>query len=224
MTHEIGLSWLAEQCDDIADLRPAELDCFDEQGRGRVSAMLMVAERSVADLVPSASRQLGRDTGRLLESAVPDETIRTAWVGSTDHVFDPGKEKVDARVWLEMLASAWLAAEVRREPEFIPSAADPVTEDAARAAVLRAMGPFAADVARAHEEGERYNWLPLPHLVPALEQLVSEVCADLGFRLFLRAVKRYELPVDGTSLTAFTALGERFGYPELLVEEGLRRV
>ncbi|WP_130332416.1 hypothetical protein [Streptomyces sp. BK022] len=66
--------------------------------------------------------------------------------------------------------------------------------------------------------------MPLPHLVPALERVVSEVCADLGFRMFLRAVKRYELPVDGTSLVEFTALGERFGCPEPLVEEGLHQV
>ncbi|MGW5304630.1 hypothetical protein ACWERF_11905 [Streptomyces griseoluteus] len=221
MTHEIGLTWIAEQCDEMTDLPHAELDCLVE--RGPVSTMVMVAGRSVTDLEPPASLQLGRDTRRLLESAVSDETIRTAWIGSTDHAFDPRREGVDARVWLEMLYSAWLAAEVRQQPGFVPPAADPVTSEASRVAVLRAMGPFAASLTRAHAEGEQFNEMPLPHLVPALERVVSEVCADLGFRLFLRALKRYVLPVDGASLAAFVALGEQFGHPEFLVEEGLQQ-
>ncbi|MFD4723571.1 hypothetical protein ACFWNW_00685 [Streptomyces seoulensis] len=222
MTHEIGLTWVAEQCDEMTDLSHTELDCLVE--RGPVSTTVMVAARSVTDLEPPANLQLGRDTRRLLESAVSDETIRTAWIGSTDHAFDPRREGVDARVWLEMLDSAWLAAKIRQEPGFNPPAADPVADEASRVAVLRAMGPFVVGLTRAHVAGEQFNEMPLPHLMPALEQVVSEVCADLGFRLFLRALKRYELPVDGCSLAAFTALGEQFGFPEPLVEEGLPQI
>ena len=47
--------------------------------------------------------------------------------------------------------SAWLSAESRRAPGYIPPNADPVTDDALRAAVLRAMGPVAADLTLADE-------------------------------------------------------------------------
>ncbi|MFJ1602294.1 hypothetical protein ACIOHS_02790 [Streptomyces sp. NPDC088253] len=60
-------------------------------------------------------------------------------------------------------------------------------------------------------------------LVPALERVVTEACADLGYRLFLRAVKAYFVPVpaDGKTYGRFVALGERFGYPYWVVREGL---
>ncbi|MFF4042763.1 hypothetical protein [Streptomyces sp. NPDC001816] len=59
-------------------------------------------------------------------------------------------------------------------------------------------------------------------LVPALERVVTESCADLGYRLFLRAMKAYHVPADRPRLVALgVALGERFGYPYWVVREGL---
>jgi hypothetical protein len=48
-------------------------------------------------------------------------------------------------------------------------------------------------------------------------------CADLGYRLFLRAVKAYLVPVpeDTELYDTVVALAERFGYPEELVRDGL---
>lgn len=65
--------------------------------------------------------------------------------------------------------------------------------------------------------------VPVTDLVPALERVVTEACADLGYRLFLRAVKAYFVPVpaDGDTYRRFVALGERFGYPRWVVREGL---
>lgn len=220
MTCEMGLSWLSEQCGEIADLLPAELDCLVE--RGPVSAMVLIAERSVTDLDRPAALQLGRDVRRLLDSALPEKTIRTAWVGSTDHAFDPCKGDIGPRTWLERIESAWLSAEFRHAPGFVPPAADPVTDETLRAAVLRAMSPVAASLTSADEEAQRFNPLPLAGLVPALEQMVVQVCADLGYRLFLRAVKLYAVPISATSRERFVALGARFGYPERLVVKGLR--
>ncbi|MFD9429004.1 MULTISPECIES: hypothetical protein [unclassified Streptomyces] len=221
MTYETGLAWLAEQCMEMTELLPPELDCLVE--RGPVSAMVLIAERSVSELDGSAGLQLGRDVRRLLDSTLPEETMRTAWAGSTDHAFDPCKEDVGPRAWLKRIESAWLAAEFRRAAGFVPPAADPVTGDAPRAAALRAIGRAAADLTLAHEDGQRYNPLPQPGLVPALEQVIVQVCADLGYRLFLRAMKMYDVAVDTSSLDAFVALGKQFGYPDPLVEEGLNQ-
>ncbi|MFF3373032.1 hypothetical protein ACFYXF_08725 [Streptomyces sp. NPDC002680] len=222
MTYETGLTWLSEQCDELADLPPAEMDCLIE--RGPVSAMLLITERSVRELGHPASRQLGRDVRRLLDSGLADDTIRTAWVGSTDYAFDPAKQQVGAREWLERIESAWLAAESHRDPGFTPPPADPVTDESLRAAVYGAMAPVAAALTRAHEEGEVFNPLPLSApLVPALEQVVTGADADLGFRLFLRAVRHHALPLDGPCRAALVTLGERLGHPEGAVEQGLQR-
>ncbi|SCF56516.1 hypothetical protein [Streptomyces sp. Ncost-T10-10d] len=59
--------------------------------------------------------------------------------------------------------------------------------------------------------------------MPAPEEMVVQVCADLGYRLFLRAVKLHAVPIGATSREEFVALGARFGYPERLVVEGLQR-
>lgn len=221
MTYETGLSWLSEQCGEMTDLLPSELDCLVE--RGPVSAMVLIAERSVTDLDGPAALQLGRDVRRLLDSALAEETIRTAWVGSTDHVFDPCKEDVGPRAWLKKIKAAWLSAEFRCAPRFVPPAADPVTDDTLRAAVVRAMGGVVADLTLADEAGQQFNSLPQTGLVPALEQVVVHVCADLGYRLFLRAMKAYYVAVDASSRDAFVALGRQFGYPDPLVEEGLNQ-
>ncbi|MFE9913219.1 hypothetical protein [Streptomyces clavifer] len=222
MTYQTGLAWLSEQCDDLAGLPPAEMDCLIE--RGPVSAILLITERSVRELGHPASLQLGRDVRRLLDSGLADDTIRTAWVGSTDHAVDPTKQEVGAREWLDRVESTWLAAESDRDPGFTPPAAEPVTDEALCAAAIRAIAPVAAALTRAHEEGEVFNPLPLPApLVPALEQVITRACADLGFRLFLRAVKRYALPLDGPCRAALVALGERLSHPEGAVDLGLQR-
>ncbi|UXY32922.1 hypothetical protein [Streptomyces sp. HUAS TT20] len=61
----------------------------------------------------------------------------------------------------------------------------------------------------------------VPDLVPALERVVTEACADLGYRLFLRTMKAYFVEIDQDRCDTFTALGERFGYPEFLVDDNL---
>ncbi|WP_330176693.1 hypothetical protein OG875_26235 [Streptomyces sp. NBC_01498] len=57
MPGETGLPWLAEQCGEPADPRPAELDLLVE--RGPVSAMVLIAERSVTDLATYPARTRG---------------------------------------------------------------------------------------------------------------------------------------------------------------------
>ncbi|MFJ5294783.1 hypothetical protein [Streptomyces sp. NPDC088348] len=61
----------------------------------------------------------------------------------------------------------------------------------------------------------------VPGVVHALQQVVSEACADLGYRLFLRAMKAYSVEISEERGEKFLALGERFGYPEFLVDDNL---
>ncbi|WP_234541491.1 hypothetical protein [Streptomyces shenzhenensis] len=53
--------------------------------------------------------------------------------------------------------------------------------------------------------------------------MVERVDADLGFRLFLRMLKASALPIGLRDHQAFLAVGERFGYPDL-VDEGYLHV
>jgi hypothetical protein len=94
-----------------------------------------------------------------------------------------------------------------------------VLDERARQAVLRVIHPVADDLD--HAAANPGYGLPVPGLVPALEQVVTEACADLGYRLFLRAMKAYFVEIDKTSHDAFIALGQRFGYPEFLVDDNL---
>ncbi|KUN93071.1 hypothetical protein [Streptomyces resistomycificus] len=217
MPEEIGLSWVAAQCDDLVDLPVEDLDSLAE--RGPLAAVVRIAERSVTDLDRPAALQLGRDVRRLLDSPLAEETLHTVWLGSTDKVFDPARDGVGARDWLRGIEEAWLSAQRRDDPAFVPPAAGPVTDEELRRAVLRVMAPLATDLTNAAETG--IYPLPLPGLVPAQEQVVVQCCADLGYRMFLRAVKAYFVAVDENTRDALVALGERFGYPRTLVEGGL---
>lgn len=67
----------------------------------------------------------------------------------------------------------------------------------------------------------RRHGVSVAGFVPALEAVVSQACADLGYRLFLRAMKEYFLRVEVPGYETFIALGKRFGYPPYLVGDNL---
>ncbi|WKK22813.1 hypothetical protein QZH56_29285 [Streptomyces olivoreticuli] len=84
-----------------------------------------------------------------------------------------------------------------------------------RRAVLEQIRPVVGELEQAALKA------PVPSVVPALEQVASKACADLGYRLFLRAMKAYRVEISEERCEAFIALGERFGYPEFLVDDNL---
>ncbi|MFG2919708.1 hypothetical protein ACGF0D_43430, partial [Kitasatospora sp. NPDC048298] len=57
-------------------------------------------------------------------------------------------------------------------------------------------------------------------VLPALEAAVTELGPDLGFRLFLRAMKVYFIPIGPARLSRFEEIGRRLGYHEWVVEDG----
>ncbi|MFB7600984.1 hypothetical protein [Streptomyces sp. NPDC056160] len=61
----------------------------------------------------------------------------------------------------------------------------------------------------------------LPDIAQALEQVVTLAEADLGFRLFLRALKAYSVRLPKEHYDRFLVLGEQLGYPLALVRDGL---
>jgi hypothetical protein len=217
MREETGLSWVAAECDDLEDLPPEELDCLAE--RGPVEAMLRVAERSVTALSHQAAVRLGRDVRRLLESSLPDTAIRTVWLGATDHVFDPAKDGINATTWLRKMEQAWLTAARRNDPAFVPPPAAPETDERLRRDVLQAIERVSRDLTGAVEN--RIYPLPLPDLVRALEEVTVRACADLGYRMLLRALKANGVAVDTETQDTFIELANRLGHPRSLVTDDL---
>jgi predicted DNA-binding protein len=63
--------------------------------------------------------------------------------------------------------------------------------------------------------------LPSPDALSALEEVAARVHPDLGFRLFLRALKVYSVRIEKARYDRFQALGQRFGHPAALIDFGL---
>lgn len=210
---DIGLTWLTGKCEYPMWLSQEDAERFLPEG-GPVEAMLALPEGAVTVFQRSYSRQLGEDVRRLLDSPLPDEVLHTVWRGATRY-FDPAEHGMDARTWLRRVDEVWLARVRQDDPAYVPPPPSPVVDEELRRAVLEQIGAVADELAHA---ALHTDWpAPLPDLVPALEQVVTRACADLGYRLFLRAMNAYFVEIEPERLRAFEALGERFGYPEYLI-------
>jgi hypothetical protein len=158
------------------------------------------------------------DLQLLLTAPLPDEVLNTLWLGATQAHFDPQGEGIGIRHWLEQLANVCLAR--IRQNQVLPLPAAPATgqDEGLREAVLAELdgvGPALAEAVVTSLYAP-----PLPNLVPALRRVVTEVDPDLGFRLLLRALKAYFMPISEVRYQRFLSLGERFGYHELVVDDG----
>ncbi|MEU3981701.1 hypothetical protein AB0F77_16620 [Streptomyces sp. NPDC026672] len=216
VTAEFGLSWISMQCDCMEQtLTVPELDCLVETGSKE--ALLLVAERSVTAIPAPGHTLLGQDVRRLLDSPLDDSVLRTVWVGGAGFAFDPKADKESLRDWLAGVETSWLNAERRTDPGFTPPPPAPSTDPALREAVLEAIDRVAPGLTAAADKG--ISAVPLVGMVPALTDVVERANADLGFRLFLRVLKAYCLPISPPDHHALLTLGERFGYRDL-VDEG----
>ncbi|KUN85243.1 hypothetical protein AQJ66_13865 [Streptomyces bungoensis] len=213
-TTDIGLTWVASQWEVLEEVYREYVRSRPDHGP--VMVWLRIVEMSVDEFDRSKAAQLGEDIRRLLNSSLTDATIRTVWLAATHGVFDPNEHGMSAGAWLRRAEETWLARVREDDPAFEPPPPRPVADDELRRAVLEALHPVAERLSRAVEDPPFGT--PVSGLVPALERVVTECCADLGYRLFLRAMKAYHVPADRPGLVA---LGERFGYPEWVVPEGL---
>lgn len=215
---DIGLSWVTSKWHIPDALSPEDAERFLPEG-GPSAWWLTLPASAVENFDRSKAVRLGLDIRTLVESPLPDGTIRTVWLGATHGTFDPEAYGFGARAWLRELEDAWLTRVREDDPVFTPPPPQPVLDERARQAVLGVIRPVAEDLDRA-ASNPGYG-LPVRGLVPALREAVTKACADLGYRLFLRAMKAYSVEIDTSSHDAFVALGQRFGYPEFLVDDNL---
>ncbi|MGW1070591.1 hypothetical protein ACWD4F_39580 [Streptomyces aureus] len=217
---DIGLTWIASRWM-VVDMFDREPDRHPRPEEGPLAEWLGFAALAVDEFDRSKAAQLGQDVQRLLRSPLPDETIRTVWLAATHGILDPAEHGMTARTWLRRIEEAWLARVRQDDPAFVPPPPQPVVDEELRRAVIQVIHSVEEPL-RLASERPPYG-VPATGLVPALERVVTEACADLGYRLFLRAVKTYfvSVPANGVTYDRFVALGERFGYPYWLVREGL---
>ncbi|MER5938111.1 hypothetical protein ABT121_12410 [Streptomyces sp. NPDC001928] len=164
--------------------------------------------------------QVGEDARSLLESALPDEVIRSLWLAADRGRFDPAGQGRTVRSWLRGWSQAYPPPAPKRPKSFAKYRSTmsfepprPVlVEEEIRDAVLAEIAAVEADLVRA---------VPLPGVVPALRRAVVEAGADLGFRLLLRILKACSVRVDKARYDRFLELGEPFEYHYGVVHDGL---
>lgn len=172
---------------------------------------------SVADRFDGAfAHQLLQDCLVLLDSPLSSRDVEILWLAGTFRDFDLERLGIDGRVWLRRIADICTDRIRRDDPSFMPVAAASVVDEAMKEAVraeIRSVGP-ALEQATAHHS---YN--AVAGVVPALKQVV-EIDPDLGYRLLLRAVKGYFVPISEDHYERYLALGDEFGLGEDIVDDG----
>ncbi|MGA5409628.1 hypothetical protein ACPCSC_20485 [Streptomyces lavendulocolor] len=171
---------------------------------------------SVADRFDGAfALQLLRDCLVLLDSPLSGRDVETLWLAGTFREFDLERIGIDGRMWLRRIADICTGRIRRDDPSFSPVPAAPVVDEATKEAVraeVRSVGP-ALEQATAHHS---YN--PLTGVVPALEQVV-DIDTGLAFRLLLRAVKAYSVPIGEARYERYLTLGDELGLGEDVVDD-----
>ncbi|MCF3133237.1 hypothetical protein [Streptomyces olivochromogenes] len=163
--------------------------------------------------------ELGVDVRCLLNSALPDGVVRTAWLAATHGRFDPAECESGVRGWLRRLAES--RPERRREPAPGYWLARPsIPEEELREAVVAEVRASAGPLGRAVAESDRAA-LPPGVVAESLEAVAREGDGDLGLRLFLRVLKVYGVPVGKEQYDRLMALDTALGWPGPLVYDGL---
>ncbi|WUH90800.1 hypothetical protein OG900_12295 [Streptomyces sp. NBC_00433] len=156
----------------------------------------------------AAAEDILADAVRLLESGLAPEVLMTLWLAATGRNHSPDRAGMDGRQWLGAVAE--ICAARRREDGPGPGAGSPEpARDAYAQAVLDEISLAGAALTVRTEE--QYATC-VPGVVPALRQAVQQVGPDLAFRLLLRVLDEYWVPISATQYDRYRALGERFGY------------
>ncbi len=179
------------------------------------AAGLEVVE-SVADQFEGAfAHQLLRDCLVLLDSPLSSRDVEILWLAGTFREFDLERLGIDGRVWLRRIADICTGRIRRDDPSFSPGTATPGVDEATKEAVraeVRSVGPTL------EQRTAHHSYHPLADVVPALEQAV-DIDADLAFRLLLRAVKAYSVPISEARYGRYLALGDELCLGEDVVDD-----
>ncbi|WNO71690.1 hypothetical protein [Streptomyces sp. AM8-1-1] len=197
---DFGLSGLAETLSSRTNLR------LDDP------VVLALAAKAAEE---DEDDQLGKDVRLLLDSSLSDTTIHALWLAAARRCFDPVELGSNVRAWLRRISDV-CPPQVRGRDPFEAKVLDAerpvVAEEELRAAVAAEIDRAAAGLERA---------VAVTGIVAALHQVVAQVDADLGLRMFLRAAKAYSMPIGMVQYDRLMAIGERLAYPAAAVYKDL---
>jgi predicted DNA-binding protein len=221
LTEAFALSPAPENTDAALGLVTAKLDAYDRERPVGSVDHLSADERSILGYDTSHDEwgygdDLREDVRGLVESPLTDEAIRTVWRAAAGGVWDPAAHGMSARDWLRRIDETCAVRPPRKVPgrrpapsplwDARPPAADEVRDD------------VVAEIRFCRERSA--GSLPSPDTLSALEE-VAVVHPELGFRLFLRALKAYSVRIDKEWYDRFQALADRFEHHSALVDSGL---
>ncbi|MFG2477059.1 hypothetical protein [Streptomyces fagopyri] len=222
LTEAFALSPAPESTGAALGLVTAKLDAYDLECPVDSVGHLSAEQRSILGYDTSHDEwgyadDLREDVRALVESSLTDEAIQAVWRAAAGGVWDPAAHGMSARDWLRRVDETCAARPRRKIPgrrpapssagDARPPAADEVREDVV--AEIRSI--------RDRPAGS----LPSADTLSALEEVAVRVHPDLGFRLFLRALKVCSVRIDKERYDRFQALGDRFDHHCGLVESGL---
>ncbi|MDF9815749.1 hypothetical protein [Streptomyces sp. SPB162] len=187
---------------------------FDERWVLEVTAREAVA--SVAARADGmAARAILEDATRLLTSSLPAWAVTAVWQGATGRQHDLERLEVDGRHWLSEVAEVCVEQLRANDPAYRSVTPKPAPDTRAGAVLDELL--LAGPALRAAAMGRTYR--EVAGLVSALDMVVTQVSPDLGFRLFLRAMCEYWVPISQAQYDRYEALGEHFGFGEFHVDD-----
>ncbi|MFI5681633.1 RNA polymerase sigma factor [Streptomyces cellulosae] len=201
---DFGLTGLTEQL--CSPDRPAADPAVD------LPAAFAVAARSADGSDGEEAVELGEDARRLLDGPLSEEVLHTVWLAAAGRIFDPAGHGMDIRTWLRSISDLATDRLRQNKRSYAPPPVQPVRDEDLCGEVVAEIRTLARDLAGA---------AALPDLAPGLEHVVTQADADLGFRLFLRALKAFSVRVSKEQYDRFLGIGERLGYPVAVVRDGL---
>ncbi|MFF8770859.1 hypothetical protein [Kitasatospora sp. NPDC015120] len=158
------------------------------------------------------------DARRLARSSLPDEALSALWLAAVNGRFDPARANIPVRAWFDRIADTCIGYVRRDDPSFEPEEPERDGHPELGATVLAELR--AVEAVLAEKAVTNLYVPPLPGLVPALDAAVTALGSDLGFRLFLRAMKVYFVPIGPGRLARFEEIGRVLGYHDWVVEDG----
>ncbi|MDX3381181.1 hypothetical protein PV682_06910 [Streptomyces niveiscabiei] len=187
-----------------------------EQLSSRPAAELPAALAVAAELADGSDGEdaveLGEDARRLLDALLPEEVLRTVWLAAVGGVFDPADHGMDTRAWLRTVSELATDRLRRNRRSYTPPPVRPVRDEDLCGEIVAEVRALSADLGRVSAASD---------LAADLELVVVLADADVGFRLFLRALKTHSARVSKERYDRFLGLGERLGYHVAVVRDGL---
>lgn len=172
-----------------------------------------VRDRTKDELPGTSAAAILEDTLRLLESPLPGSALSTLWLGATQRGYDLEALRVDGRDWLRQVARVCTEELRVVAPWRVADPPEPVRGDL----TATVMGELADIGHSLSVRTEGYSHFEVAGVLPALESVVTQVDPDLGFRLLLRTVSAYCVPIGQVRFERYEDLGEQFGFGEFHV-------